>query len=123
MIKSPVKWMGGKHASASRILQAFPDPRTYRVYIEPFGGAAHVLLAKPHYGHTEIYNDLDGLLVNFWKQLQRDGAALRDEILKRPHSRQLYYEYHHSLYGSVSQNLRQGSPVHLWRGGIAASFH
>ncbi len=46
MISSPLKWIGGKAASAQRIIAAFPSPNSYDVYVEPCGGAAHVLLCN-----------------------------------------------------------------------------
>lgn len=100
MINSPVKWIGGKAAAASRIVATFPPPSSYDVYVEPCGGAAHVLLCKPAYQHDEIFNDLDGLLINFWRILQSHAPELRDQVLRRPYARELYYEYYHSLYGT-----------------------
>ncbi len=44
-------------------MRHFPPHRTY---VEPFGGSAAVLLAKPA-SKVEIYNDLDGELVNFFR--------------------------------------------------------
>jgi DNA adenine methylase len=103
MISSPVKWIGGKAAAAQRIVAAFPQPGSYDVYIEPCGGAAHVLLNKPPYQHDEILNDRDGLLINFWRMLQSHASELRDQVLMRPYARELYYEYHHSLFGTRTQ--------------------
>lgn len=45
--RSPVNWIGGKHVFAPRIVAAFPPPNFYDVYVEPFGGGAHVFFAKP----------------------------------------------------------------------------
>jgi DNA adenine methylase len=104
-MKSPLKWMGGKAMSAQRIVAAFPSPNSYDVYVEPCGGAAHVLLCKPPYHHDEIFNDKDGLLVNFWRILQAHAPELREQILLRPYSRELYYDYYHSLYGTRQQGF------------------
>jgi DNA adenine methylase len=68
--------------------------------VETCGGAAHVLLTKPIYQHDEIFNDRDGLLINFWRVLQSHAPELRDQVLSRPYARELYYEYYHSLYGT-----------------------
>jgi DNA adenine methylase len=107
MLNSPVKWMGGKHQSAQRIVAAFPPASTYDVYIEPCGGGAHILLCKPAYHHDEIFNDKDGLLINFWRMLQSSAPELREQFLSRPYSRELYYEYYHSLFGTKIQTPDQ----------------
>lgn len=46
----------------------------HRIYTEVFGGAASVLLRKPR-SHSEVYNDLDGDLVNLFRLLQRPDEA------------------------------------------------
>lgn len=67
--KAPVAWYGGKAYYAKWIISHFPH---HRVYIEPFGGAGNILLRK-HPSEVEIYNDLDGRIVNFFDVL-RDKA-------------------------------------------------
>lgn len=105
MTQSVVKWLGGKSAAANRILAQFPDPSSYDIYCEPCGGAMHVLMEKPRYHHTEIYNDRDNLLVNFWQEIQGNAALVRDAFMQRPYSRKLYYDYWHSLYGSKTRAM------------------
>jgi site-specific DNA-adenine methylase len=53
-LRSPLPWIGGKYSSAPRILQAFPHHTSYDLYVDLFGGAAHVLLQKPAYHHVEV---------------------------------------------------------------------
>lgn len=103
--RSPVKWIGGKSAAAARIIAAFPPPDSYSLYIEPCGGAAHVLLAKPRYQHKEVYNDLDDLLVNFWWEVQRNGEEVCARLQSLLYARKLYYDFYHSLYGARSKGL------------------
>jgi len=60
----------------------------HEVYTEAFGGAAGVLLRK-HRSRHEIYNDLDGQVVNFFRVLQDDQQrhALQQKLLKTPYAR------------------------------------
>ncbi len=65
-------WFGGKSKQASRIIKSFVPHQTY---CEPFGGSAAVLLAKPP-SNVEVYNDIDGDLVNLFHVL-RDPELFR----------------------------------------------
>lgn len=64
--RSVLRYYGGKAKLASWIISFFPP---HKNYIEVFGGAANVLIRKPR-SHTEIYNDLNGDLVNLFRILQ-----------------------------------------------------
>lgn len=55
---------------AARLLPLLPIGS---VYVEPFGGAANLLAARPPAG-LEIYNDLDEDMVNLFRVLQRPMA-------------------------------------------------
>ncbi len=55
------------------IIAHFPP---HRVYVEPFGGAASVLLRKER-SYAEIYNDLDRYIVSFFRILQDQLQAAR----------------------------------------------
>lgn len=83
---APIAWYGGKYYLAEWIIGQFPP---HRVYVEPFGGMANVLLKKQP-SEVEVFNDLDGRVVNFFRVL-RDPPMLAD--LKRrceltPYSRE-----------------------------------
>lgn len=65
-----LRYHGGKYRIAPWIIQHLPE---HRVYIEPFGGGASVLMRKPR-SEFEIYNDLDADVVNVFRVL-RDPAA------------------------------------------------
>lgn len=105
MIQSPAKMIGGKSASAERIIAAFPAPSTYDMYVEVCAGALWVLLNKPQYGHIEVVNDLDNLLINFWLEVQAHGQEVQRQLSTRPYARKLYYDYWHSLYGSRTKHI------------------
>ncbi|WP_025918472.1 DNA adenine methylase [Herminiimonas sp. CN] len=67
-----LRYHGGKFRLAQWILSFFPK---HVVYVEPFGGAASVLLQKPRVG-AECYNDLDGSVVNLFRILRDPERAI-----------------------------------------------
>ena len=83
-VKSPFPWYGGKAAMAPLIASLIPS---CRVFVEVFGGAASVLLARTKTSDVEVYNDIDGGLVNFFTQLRENGDELRRLLKATPYSR------------------------------------
>jgi len=57
------------------------------VYVEPFGGGGSVLLRKPR-SYAEVYNDLDGEIVNVFRMVRDRGEELRYALRLTPFSRQ-----------------------------------
>src|SRR5690348_4377904 len=84
--RSPLIWFGGKSKVAHEIISRMPD---HKVYAEPFGGAAHVIAQKPE-AKTEVYNDIDGDLVNFLLVVREDPEKFIVAAESLPYSRQLY---------------------------------
>lgn len=85
LIGPALRYHGAKWRLAPWTLGFFP-PHT--CYTEAFGGAAGVLLRKPR-SYAEVYNDLDGDIVNFFRVL-RDPATrgqLVDACALTPYSR------------------------------------
>lgn len=72
---SVLRYFGAKNRLAPWISQHFP-PHT--CYVEPFGGSAAVLLNKAP-SKVEIYNDLDGQVVNLFRVL-RDKKQAKELI-------------------------------------------
>ncbi len=79
-----VRYHGGKWVLAPWIVSCFP---AHRCYVEPFGGGGSVLLRKPR-AYAEVYNDLDGEIVNVFRVARDDGEALAKLLELTPFSRQ-----------------------------------
>lgn len=70
---------GGKFRLAPWIVSFFPP---HKVYVEPFGGAAGVMVRKKP-AALDVYNDLDGEMVNFFRVLRDpDQAAELQRLLR-----------------------------------------
>ncbi|MGE0232685.1 MAG: DNA adenine methylase [Flavobacteriaceae bacterium] len=79
-----LRWHGGKWLLAPWIISHFPP---HRVYVEPFGGAGSVLMRKQP-AYAEIWNDLDGEVVNIFRVLRSpDAHRLVDALRLTPFSR------------------------------------
>ncbi|MDQ7799541.1 MAG: DNA adenine methylase [Candidatus Edwardsbacteria bacterium] len=59
-----ISWIGGKRLLREKISRHIPQD--IKIYVEPFGGAGWVLFYKDRWARSEIYNDLDGRLVNLF---------------------------------------------------------
>lgn len=66
-----MRYHGGKWRLAPWVIAHFPP---HRIYVEPFGGAASVLMRKPRVW-GEVYNDLDDNVVNCMRVLQDPASA------------------------------------------------
>lgn len=80
-----LRWHGGKWRLAPWIIGHFPK---HKVYVEPFGGAASVLMRKPR-SYGEVYNDLDDEAVCLFRVLRdpAQAAELEKAIRLTPFAR------------------------------------
>ena len=98
---TPFPWLGGKSRMVNTIIPLLPPHTTY---IEPFSGAANILLAKKP-SQVEALNDASGLIVNFFRVLQDpiQRVALLDRLQWTPYSRM--------EYGRALEHLDDPDPV------------
>jgi DNA adenine methylase len=79
----PLKWHGGKDKLARRFIELMPprcknpnkpspDDKGWLHYVEPYAGGLAVLLAQDPEGISEVVNDMNGDLTNFWRVMQRE---------------------------------------------------
>jgi DNA adenine methylase len=78
-----LRYHGGKWMLAPWIIAHFPP---HRVYVEPFGGGAGVLLRKPR-AMAEVYNDRDAEIVNLFRVMRDRGPELAALLELTPYSR------------------------------------
>lgn len=97
-----LRYHGGKWLLAQWIISHFPK---HRCYVEPFGGAASVLLQKER-SYAEFYNDLDDELVNLFKVIRNDGERLKELLHLTPFSRTDFAESYEVSSDSVEQARR-----------------
>lgn len=99
-----LRYHGGKWRLAPWIIAHFPP---HRIYVEPFGGAASVLLQKER-SLAEVLNDLDGAVVNVFRVLRDPGQAqrLRELIELTPWSRAEFYASYEASEDPVEQARR-----------------
>ena len=76
-INSFMSWIGGKKALRDEIVARFP-PKFER-YIEVFGGAGWVLFHKQP-NDMEVFNDLNGSLVNLYRCVREEPEKLKEEL-------------------------------------------
>lgn len=98
-----VRYHGGKVRLAERILSLFP---AHDRYVEPFGGGAAVLLAKPR-SRLEVYNDLDGDMVALFRVLRDQPERLAEAVYWTPWAR----EEHRLAYQPTDDDLERARRV------------
>ncbi len=80
-MNGPLKWHGGKHYLAAKIVALMPprcanpnkpspDDPGWLHYVEPYFGGGAVLLTNDPEGISEVANDVNADLTLFWKVLQ-----------------------------------------------------
>ena len=68
---APICWVGGKSRLRKTIIERIPE---HVCYVEVFGGAGWVLFGKEQ-SKSEVYNDIDGELVNFFRVVKNCHKA------------------------------------------------
>lgn len=104
-IKHPaIRYHGGKFSLAPWIIEQMPE---HVCYVEPFGGAAGVLLQKPR-SYSEVYNDLDGEVVNLFRVLRNPelNQRLQDACRLTPYSRDEFCHAQEPATDSVERARR-----------------
>ena len=110
-----LRWFGGKWRLAPWIIQHLPP---HDAYVEPYGGAASVLLRKAP-AKLETWNDLHGRLVNFFTVLRTRPDELVRALELTPYARAEYDLAHHQAADPFEDARRFF--VLSWQGRVGAA--
>lgn len=104
--RAALRYHGGKWKLASWIIKHFPE---HIGYCEPYGGAGSVLLRKEPV-KIEVYNDLNGQVVNFFRVLRERTGELIRAIELTPYSRLEFLE----AQEPASDELESARRLYIW---------
>lgn len=85
--------MGGKWFLLKALIPLVPPHRTY---VEVFGGGAYLLLNKPP-SKVEVYNDIDGELVNLFLVVRDHPGEFIRHVASLPYSREVYERWQRAI--------------------------
>lgn len=88
-MKPPFSYYGGKQKMCSKVLPLFPE---HKIYVEPFCGAGTLMFAQRPQGKTEVLNDINSLVYNFFHVLKTNSQELNKRLSNCPYSQELYRE-------------------------------
>ena len=86
-----INWVGGKRLLRKTIEPLIPQDITS--YFEVFGGGAYILFYKDKWANLEVYNDLDGRLVNLFRIVKFHPNALKEELKYLLGSREMFMQF------------------------------
>jgi len=117
--KPLLRYFGGKWQLAPWIIQYFP---AHTIYCEPYGGAASVLMQKAR-SFSEIFNDLDGEVVNLFRVLRDRSTAkdLRRRLKYTPFAREEFEAAYEPIEESIERARRL--IVRAWMGHSSTGAH
>ena len=119
IVRPALRYHGGKFRIADWIQSFFPP---HDCYVEPFGGAAGVLLQKPR-SYAEVYNDLDGEVVNFFRVLRdpEQRERLITACMMTPYSRADYEQASESTDDPIERARRTAIRAQMGFGSAGAT--
>ena len=95
-------YYGGKNLQLPWLLQLLPHSTRY---VEPFGGSAAVLLNREP-SEIEVYNDLNGDVVNFFRVLREKPVELCELLKLTPSSRKEFQDCKEPVTDPLEQARR-----------------
>lgn len=90
-----IPWIGGKKLLRKQITACFPEKM--KRYIEVFGGAGWVLFSKEKHADLEVYNDVEGDLVNLFRCAKHHPQELQRELSFMLNAKEFFEDYRSQL--------------------------
>lgn len=91
-MNSFISWIGGKKLLRNSIINEFPEKGSYRRYVEVFGGAGWILFSSEKHAEMEVYNDVNGNLVNLFRCIKYHPEEVQKELDFILMSREQFYD-------------------------------
>lgn len=116
-LKPLLKWMGSKYSFRQEIIEKIHRTGYTGVYYEPFVGCGSVLLGL--LPERAVINDLNGQIVNMWRQLKSDANELVDAYKSVDRSlitSEYYYERRaeHNEYRANKVMSPRSAAIFIW---------
>lgn len=122
-MNSFIPWIGGKRLLRKRIIEEFPKPECYDRYIEVFGGAGWVLFAKERHTELEVFNDINGELINLFRIVKYHPEALQKELEWTFSSREIFMRCEEENFNSFTDVQKAARFFILIKESFGASGH
>ena len=107
MIKSPLRYPGGKAKVLDAILERFPEQ--FLEFREPFVGGGSVFLAvRQKFPNVPVWiNDLNLDLISFWRTVQINCVALTTEVRRIKETEQDGKDLYEGFRSSLASDLTE----------------
>jgi DNA adenine methylase len=112
-----LRYHGGKWKLADWIIAQMPE---HRLYVEPFAGAASVLLRKPR-SQVELINDRCSDITNLFAVVRDNGAALKQALMLTPFARDEFLQAYEPADTSLERARRMVVRACLGRASSSSS--
>lgn len=119
-VTAPIlRYHGAKFRLAEWCMSFFPP---HKCYVESFGGAAGVLLQKSRV-YAEVYNDLDGEVVNFFQVVRDPDARARliESLVLTPYAREEFEQAWEPSTDSIERARRLAIRAQMGFGSAGAT--
>jgi DNA adenine methylase len=111
-LDSFISWIGGKRLLRKKIISMFPS-NGFDKYIEVFGGAGWVLFGAEEHAEKEVYNDINGELVNLFRCVKYHCGELRRELSFLLNSRELFNDYKAQIGVSGMTDIQRAARYYM----------